>query len=76
MSITRYNRYSEVMNKLRHLNEDDHEKTANEASTELVDILKKYLPNTINVYVDPQIERGDIVVIEHAGYTFELLLKK
>ncbi len=75
----RYNRYSEVMSRLRFLPEDEQiSKTAEQALSELEELLKKHLPKSdaLKVYRDPQVDRGDILVIEYNGYPFEFLLKR
>ncbi len=70
--VKKYYRYSEVMNKLRHLGEDaDIKKPFDEAIKDLETILKENLPDGVTVYVDPKVDRGDILVIEYGGYVFE-----
>jgi len=82
------NRPAEILNSLRYLKEDgivDKVQevemstsgiSSHEAFVELTDIIKKAVPETVGkVYAEPIVERGDILVIEYKGQTFELVPK-
>ena len=82
------NRTSEILNSLRYLKEESlmdkvtevdmsqSGLSSHEAFVELTDIIKNSIPDTVGkVYSEPIVERGDILVIEYKGQTFELVSK-
>ncbi len=49
--------------------------TKGEAFKELVALIKENLPDDVELYVEPIVDRGDILVLQYGGHTFELVAK-